>query len=296
MKIRITLSLFAALFLFCAFKEKSKPAYKLKKDFTKQFAFIPAVSSESQNLEISPFYMMKYEVTNAQYQEFLNSLEDEELVKLYSIQSDNWTALSPNTEPFSQFYHTHPAYQNYPVVNITKEAAEAYCQWLTEQYAQMDIGLDDEYQVVFKLPSRAEWVHAANGKTQGPYAWGGPHLRNAKGCFLANFVGLEAENIHRNPESGEYEVIPTPDLGYMGTSGDYNANADVLAPSHSYIPNQYGLLNMNGNAAEILADTDQAAGGSWRCPGYDIRNESLMSYETASPEVGFRPIAMISKR
>ena len=28
--------------------------------------------------------------------------------------------------------------------------------------------------------------------------------------------------------------------------------------------------------------------------GYDIRNESLMRCESASPEVGFRPIAVLS--
>jgi hypothetical protein len=53
---------------------------------------------------------------------------------------------------------------------------------------------------------------------------------------------------------------------------------------------------MNGNVAEMLADSDQAAGGSWRSPGYDIRNESLMPYDDASPEVGFRPIAVLVKK
>ncbi len=53
---------------------------------------------------------------------------------------------------------------------------------------------------------------------------------------------------------------------------------------------------MNGNAAEMIVDSDMAAGGSWRSPGYDIRNESLMSFKEASPEVGFRPIAILTKK
>jgi len=46
----------------------------------------------------------------------------------------------------------------------------------------------------------------------------------------------------------------------------------------------------------MLGDIDQAAGGSWHSTGYDIRNESMMPFDEASPEVGFRPIATLTKK
>lgn len=296
MKIKLTFGFIAALLVLTAFTVKPKELFKLKKTFTENFGYVPngSVTIDDNKVETSAFYMLKTEVTNAQYQEFLNSLINEDEVKKYQIQADKWTSMSVNAEPFKEHYHTHPAYQNYPVVNVTREGAEAYCAWLTEQYNNMEIGLPEGYSIVFRLPARSEWVHAANGGKTGPYSWGGPFLRNTKGSFLANFVRFGPENIHRNPETGEYEVVKWDQVAFMGTAGNMNDNADVLAPANSYAPNPYGLKNMNGNAAEILADIDQAAGGSWRCPGYDIRNESLMSYNEASPEVGFRPIGVIA--
>ncbi len=293
MKTKLTLSLLAAILILTAFKERPKDILKLKKTFTENFAYVPngSFTLDEEEVETSAFYMLKTEVTNAQYQEFLNSLTDEEKTK-YQVQGEKWTESLSYSEPYEKLYHSHPAYETYPVVNITQEGAEAYCDWLTEQYASMDIGLPEGTQITFRLPTREEWVNAANGELQGPYAWGGPFLRNSKGCYLANFVTLGPENIHKNPETGEYEVMKTP--AYMGIAGDLNCTVEILAPAHSYAPNRYGLMNMNGNAAEILADSDQAAGGSWMSTGYDIRNESLMSYAGASPEVGFRPVGVIS--
>ena len=36
-----------------------------------------------------------------------------------------------NSEPMSAHYHTLEAYKNFPVVNVTPEAASLYCRWLT---------------------------------------------------------------------------------------------------------------------------------------------------------------------
>jgi formylglycine-generating enzyme required for sulfatase activity len=70
------------------------------------------------------------------------------------------------------------AYDNYPVVNITQEAAQTYCNWLTANYKTSDLGLQDHMQIGFKLPTRTDWLHAASGGKTGPYAWGGPLLHS----------------------------------------------------------------------------------------------------------------------
>jgi len=294
MKTKLIFGLAASVLIITGFKEKPKNLFKLKKGFTENFAYIPngSIDLEQKRVETAAFYMSKKEVTNAQYQEFLSSLSDEKKV-VYEIKSQNWSKALESEKPYSEHYHIHPSFALYPVVNVTKKGAEAYCVWLTEEYDKMDIGLPEGYKVEFRLPTRSEWVFAANGELQGSYSWGGPYLRNTKGQFLANFVRIGPENVHENPETGEYEIM-VKSL-YYATAGNLNEMVEILAPADSYAPNRYGLVNMNGNAAELLADTDQAAGGSWRCPGYDIRNKSLMSFKEASPEVGFRPIGVITK-
>jgi len=294
-KVIFPIALLCLFIAAAAFKENPNKPFKLKKVFSNSFCYVPngTVTIDEVTAVVSAFYMSKTEVSNNEYTEFLQSVDDEDRAEAYAIKAQEWTE-KMSSIPMAKYYHTHEAYQNYPVVNVTREAALAYCDWLTKKYASMDIGLPDDMKVVFSLPRRAEWVHAANGDLSGPYAWGGPNLRNARGQFLANFNRVGPENIHLNKETGEYEVIALP--GFMGTPGNMNENADILAPVASYAANGNGLLNMNGNAAEMLADSDQASGGSWRSPGYDIRNESLMPFNEASPEVGFRPIAVFTKK
>lgn len=294
MNLKINFALLGLLTLTASFKEP--PFVKLKKAFTSEFSFIPngAAAVDGAESEVSAFYMQKTEVSNRQYREFLNAVEDKQSKERHSIKSEKWRETLKYGEPYAEHYHSHEAYGDYPVVNVTKESAQAYCDWLTLQYQNEDIGLPEDMGMAFRLPTRTEWVNAANGELDGPYAWGGPHVRNVQGQILANFMRYGPENIHRNPETGEYEVIPLP--VYMGVPGNLNEAADVTAPVESYAPNGFGLHNMNGNVAEMVADLNKAVGGSWYSPDYDIRNESLLDFEEASPLVGFRPIGVLYKK
>ena len=128
-------------------------------------------------------------------------------------------------EPMTRSYFTHPAYDDYPVVGVTWDQCNAFCAWRTLKWndyraTQKEAPLDQ-----FRLPTEYEWEYAARGgRNLSPYPWGGPYVRNTKGCLLANF----------KPGRGNY-----PEDG-----GFYTVNAK------SYWPNDYGLYNMAGNVAE----------------------------------------------
>jgi formylglycine-generating enzyme required for sulfatase activity len=77
----------------------------------------------------------------------------------------------------------------------------------------------------------------------------------------------------------------------LGYSGSYT---DLTAPVRSYWPNDYGIYNMNGNVAEMVADKDIVAGGSWNDTGYDVRNKSEKPYKGAARTIGFRVVATVN--
>lgn len=124
-------------------------------------------------------------------------------------------------EPMTRNYFWHPAFDDYPVVGIAWKQANAFCYWRTNLWNSFEaINTED-----FRLPTEHEWEYASRGGHDlAPYPWGGYYVRNAKGCLLANF----------KPGRGDYPA----------DGGLYTVRADA------YFPNDYGLYNMSGNAAE----------------------------------------------
>lgn len=81
--------------------------------------------------------MSKYELTNLEYRYFLAELQnDNELTKLHVCLPDSalWTKMFEYSynESYVSHYHRHPAYTNYPVVNISKQGIEHFCNWFSD--------------------------------------------------------------------------------------------------------------------------------------------------------------------
>ena len=138
-----------------------------------------------------------------------------------------WVNDFPNSAnaTYTAKYFNHPGYDDYPVVGVTWEQAQAYCAWRTAFYKK---GLRlPEGQVVeeFRLPTEAEWEYAARmGNSKIVYPWGTEEVRSCDGCFLGNF------------KPGD---------------GDYTADRHLItARVSSYPPNDFGLFDMAGNVAE----------------------------------------------
>lgn len=198
-------------------------------------------------------------------------------------------------EPMSKKYYSHPAFGNYPVVGVNWKQATAFCEWRTILLNSFLTSKNRATESDFRLPTEAQWEYAARGgRSQSPFPWGGPYLRNKKGCLLANF----------KPGRGNY-----PEDG-----GFYTVRADA------YWPNDFGLYNMSGNVAEWTSslfyeggysfqhdmnpdirwnakDSDPPRmkrkvirGGSWKDVGYFLQT-STRSYEyqdTSKSYIGFR--------
>jgi formylglycine-generating enzyme required for sulfatase activity len=292
MKTSLLITVLFVVAILMSFTAEKKPSSKQAKKSLNGFCnYVPSGSIviDSDTTTVQAFYMSTTEVTNLQYKEFLIDLKmkgELEKLQIANIDSTLWnTSFGWENNGFKDYYHNHPAYHDYPVVNITKEAAELYCEWLTEKYRVASGG---ELSLKFRIPTRAEWMRAARGNDHSSiYSWEGPFLRNDKGLVLANHLQIGTQNLTRNLETGEIEFVDKSHRIYGSSSED---GADVTALARSYWPNQYGFYNMNGNVSEMISDGDQAVGGDWYSPGFDIRNESVKEFKEAHPTVGFRVV------
>jgi len=258
---------------------------KLPKEIKAEYQFVPsglAVVNED-TLSIQSFYMLNHEVTNGEYQKFLKWIEvngTEEEKASAAIRSDNWnTEFKKGGLQYSKHYHTHEAYTNYPVVNVTFQAANLYCQWIEKEIN----GQLKEGSIKVRLPSHAEFIRAGAGDDlEASYSWKDLHMRQPEGEFRANFLYVPQSRITKD-EEGNFIVKP---IDY----GELNNSVDLTAPSKSYWKFSYGFYNLNGNVAEMINEPGVAVGGSCFNYGYDIRLQSRKEYDEAASLVGFRPV------
>lgn len=290
--LKITLALFTGIVIFCfATSADKKTIRNVQKALNENYSYIPAgkLVFEKDTLSINSFLMFKTEISNFEYRLFLNDLlakGETEKYEIAKIDSTIWSKNSKNVK-YEEYYHNHPAYRDFPVLNITKEGAELYCEWVSNKINAV-LGSN----LKFRLPTHEEWMYAAHGNLEiSPYPWGGPYLRNSRGVYLANFLSFDAGTITKD-SSGNYNVMPN---AYFGSPLGNNY-ADITAPVKSYYPNYYDLYNMSGNVAEMISNKALVVGGSWSDPGYDVRIESTRNYKGADKNVGFRIVATISAK
>ncbi len=237
------------------------------------------------------FYMMSGEVTNLHYREFLYHLKAAGRMEEYEkarVHSEAWAAFGFKDEAAARNYFEHPAYDEYPVVNITQEAARMYCEWLSTAIEVKN----PDFDVETRLPTEKEWMYAARGGLKdAPYP-NGQYLQNGQGKYFYNFKALGDESIHQDTQTGTLTVKPDYASVFSGLMA-------YPKPSVSSMPNAFGLYNTSGNVAEMLQEDGRTKGGSFNSTGYDIRIDAPDSYagfKDASPFIGFRVLLTVKER
>ncbi len=199
-------------------------------------------------------------------------------------------------------------YGDYPIVNISYEAALAYCEWFSDLYNTTK-GKKKFRQVKFRLPKLKEYQMAALGykKFQAweldenlvevrmpsdsatekgignhliikasdiDYPWYGSYnyrrkTQNKRNCWMGNFkVPANSIPCEVRKEAGD---------GFLFT-----------APVAMYFPNGMGLYDVVGNAAEMIDEKGKACGGSWDHLPEESTIRSVNSYSGPNGAVGFR--------
>lgn len=228
--------------------------------------------------------------------DFLNTY----IVKIYP-DTTCWVNDFPNAdnETYMRQYFSNPAYNDYPVVGVTWEQANAFCAWRTE-YLLKGLGASARYVQRYRLPTEAEWEYAARGKDQNEFPWTNEDVANGNGCFYANF----------KPDNGNYTKdgnLITSKVGiYQSNSNGLYDMAGNVAEWTSTIYTEAGVESMNDinpqlkyNAAPedpYRLKKKSVRGGSWKDPESHIRS-AWRSYEYQNQPrsyVGFRCVRSLA--
>ncbi|UWQ17770.1 formylglycine-generating enzyme family protein [Jannaschia sp. M317] len=252
--------------------------------------------SPLRTTRISPFRMGRNSVTNAEFADFVAATDYITEAERFGWSFVFWAQVPRSVGPTQGIVGTewwrrvdranwrdingpdtmdaawHP---DHPVVQVSWNDAQAYAKWAGG-----------------RLPTEAEWEHAARGGLRDVrFPWG-------------NAEPNETDHTPCNIWQGRFPETNTAADGYLTT-----------APAGSFSANGYGLFNMVGNVWEWTADPFRIAslkkqvkerlagmkgyklskGGSFLCHAsycyrYRIAARSGTSPDSATPHQGFRVI------
>nr|XP_055238139.1 formylglycine-generating enzyme isoform X1 [Gorilla gorilla gorilla] len=189
----------------------------------------------ARRVTIDAFYMDAYEVSNTEFEKFVNStgyLTEAEkfgdsfvfegmLSEQVKTNIQQAVAAAPWWLPVKGANWRHPEGPDstilhrldHPVLHVSWNDAVAYCTWAGK-----------------RLPTEAEWEYSCRGGLHNRlFPWG--NKLQPKGQHYANIW------------QGEFPVTNTGEDGFQGT-----------APVDAFPPNGYGLYNIVGNAWEWTSD------------------------------------------
>ena len=173
--------------------------------------------SEPHYVWLTAYFISPFEVTNAEFKEFLADPAGYKNDANWTEAGRQWKAanrshvtalLTPADADFQRFGQL-----DQPVVHVNWFEANAFCHWLTTK-----IGGG---RWIFGLPSEAEWEKAARGPDNFDYSLG----------MNISDDQVKLYNWKKNP-GAEVTVV-----GWKETQ-------------RKYVPNRYGLYHMSGNVTE----------------------------------------------
>jgi formylglycine-generating enzyme required for sulfatase activity len=214
---------------------------------------------------LDSFFMSKFEITNLQYCDYLNSAYDACDIKVdggivysYSDASNSY----PYCNTHSYIEHSQIDYNNVsgtfsvrtkgepprdmsndPMVLVSWYGSTAYCNWRSDQEGyetcyNLSTWDCDFSKKGYRLPTEAEWEYAARGGLSGKrFPWADPNITHSQANYYSD-------------ASDPYDVSPTRGYHPAYNDGIY----PYTAPVGSFSANGYGLYDMSGNVFEWCND------------------------------------------
>ena len=194
-------------------------------------------------------------------------------------------------DPMHQDYFYHQSYGDYPVVGVSWEQANAFCNWRTRKKNDYLKSRKNRISVPdFRLPTEAEWEYAARGGLEfATYPWGSGGTQSDRGCFLANFKPVRgnyaADGALYTMEAKSYNAN---DYGLYNMAGNVSEWTNTAYNLSSY----YMASTMNPNVENRKNKRKIIRGGSWKDVAYflEVGSRDYEYADTARSYIGFRTV------
>jgi formylglycine-generating enzyme required for sulfatase activity len=179
---------------------------------------------EPHYIWLPAFFISPFEVTNAEFREFLNAPDGYAVKDHWTEAGSDWKAAnsskaSAKLEPGDAEYERF-GQPDQPVTGVTWYEAHAFCRWLNQRFG---VG-----RWLYGLPSEAEWEKAARGPDDFDYG-------------LSQSLSDEAVTLYNWKKNPDARVTV---VGIRDSQSRYRAN-------------RYGLYHLSGNVVEWTASLNR---------------------------------------
>jgi hypothetical protein len=204
-------------------------------------------------------------------------------------------------------YFTNRFYDFYPVVGISYEQAVAFCRWRSQVVSlaynkdatAADTLAQDYVKIIYRLPTEAEWEHAALVDSNLPYGTSCTQLPVKINPKAAEYLRQRSGSMQ--PASAIRAAIVAYNATHplrhrINCAQDEPYFLRSATPSYVYQgpPNDFGLYQMLGNVAELVQEKGLTKGGSYHDTLAQCRIKARGSYRGPAPSIGFRAAFTLS--